>query len=657
MTARSSSTMRGWRRTAVCIAIGVAALTQAACGGDDKPAQDSAAPGDTAVDTRDADAAPPDAASGVGCCPLGNCGDVTLACVSGACVPRPAAGGCYFDGECAPGERCQGATFCACGATDCEPAPGTCGFGAGCCNGDADCAGGEVCEAGTCRAKPAQGCWRDSHCGAGEVCEGAAPNPCGQAGPDAPGHCALPGVCCLTDAECGGGVCRGARCVEKATAGACWADGECGAGQTCLGEKLCACSPGASDVSACDAPPTPGRCGVAADSCCSKDSDCQGGQWCVAGECAPAPDRAKDECWVDGHCGVGRVCEGATLCGCKDDGCTQSVVGQCRTRTIDCGADADCPTAMRCAVPDQSLCPDEAAPTRGVCVAQVDGGCWQKADCHPDLRCGDEEICRDPAGCDAPNRAGTCREKVKRWDCCDSHNDCIDGYECRNQDSSLTCPPSSSAVCLAAPIFGEGCWNVEDCPAGLSCYRVWICGCNGKCYFNRQGNCEPPSNCQTNFDCGEGFVCARDPECFLSPCTTAATCNSGGQCQEKVEGGCWTHDECGEGKYCEGLRICPSDTTCTVPDQPGICADRAGLGECCTSFKGCEPGLRCLSPAQRSGCKVDNTSVCVPAVTPGTSCFGDDDCDALQRCEGAIVCPCGVDNCTAEPQPGQCVPR
>ena len=62
-----------------------------------------------------------------------------------------------------------------------------------------------------------------------------------------------------------------------------------------------------------------------------------------------------------------------------------------------------------------------------------------------------------------------------------------------------------------------------------------------------------------------------------------------------------------------------------------------------------------MSPAERSGCNVDYTSVCVPAVTPGTSCFGDDDCDEDQRCEGARVCPCGVEACTNDPQPGTCI--
>jgi len=640
--------------------LGIAA---AGCGGDkttaDTTSKDTSVVPDTTVDV------PPEVdPNATVCCPVGNCADATMACVSGACVPKKAsADACYFDGECQDGKTCLGATFCACAATGCSAVAGTCGYGDGCCDRDSDCSGGAACEAGTCKPKPAQGCWRDSHCGAGEICEGAAPVACGAVGAGVPGHCAIAGACCLGDAECGDGVCRGGRCVEAARGGQCWADGECSGGETCLGENLCTCvSP--PDVATCLVSSTPGRCGSADDSCCSRDSDCGAGELCVEGECAALPEPAKNECWVDGHCGLGRVCEGASLCGCNEDGCTTSTIGQCRTLAIACSDSATCPVGMHCIAPDQAICP-EGGPTGGgevpaqpgVCVETVDFGCWEASDCDAELRCGAEEVCRNPAGCDWPNRPGECREKVRRWDCCDSHTECADGYECRNQDSSLTCPPSSSAVCLNKANFGEDCWNVDDCPTGLACSRVWICGCNGKCYFNRIGACEVPTNCQTNVDCGDGYICALDPECFSSPCTTAATCPSGGRCQEKVEGGCWSHSECGAGKYCEGLKICPSDTTCTLPDQPGICGERAGLGECCTSFKGCEPGLRCLSPAEREGCKIDHTSVCVPAVTPGASCYGDDDCDVQQRCEGARVCPCGVETCTTPPEAGSCVPR
>jgi hypothetical protein len=57
----------------------------------------------------------------------------------------------------------------------------------------------------------------------------------------------------------------------------------------------------------------------------------------------------------------------------------------------------------------------------------------------------------------------------------------------------------------------------------------------------------------------------------------------------------------------------------------------------------------------RSGCKADFSSVCVPAVTLGSECYADDDCESGQRCDGALVCPCGVESCAGEPQAGTCV--
>lgn len=622
-----------------------------ACGGDE-PATDTAP---EVVETREveADVAPDVDPNATVCCPVGTCADSREACINGACVPKkPAASSCYFDGECRDGKQCVGETYCACGTTDCVAVPGTCGFGEGCCDSDADCSGGLGCVAGTCKGKPATGCLRDDHCAAGQVCEGEAPAVCGQAGSDVVGHCAVAGVCCVDDRECGEGVCRGGSCVEEATGDACWADGECTGGQGCLGLHLCQCVPGAG---ACDLPSAPGRCGVAADSCCSKDVDCGAGEICVAGQCGVKPQKALDDCWLDEHCGVGRVCEGASLCGCDDAECT-STIGQCKTLAIPCGANDACPVNMHCVTPDTAFCPGSDEPMQKMCVADTDGGCWEASDCPTvGQRCGTETICRDPEGCDWPNAAGECAQQNTRWQCCDSHLECGPGYVCRNQDTSVTCPPASSAVCLEEAIYAETCWNVTDCPPGLACARVWVCGCDGKCSFNRQGSCVTPTYCQTNFDCGEGYTCATDPECFSSPCTSATTCESGGRCQEKVDGGCWSHSDCGDGQYCDGLRVCPMDLSCALPDQPGVCGPRAALGECCSSFKGCEPGLRCLSPAERSGCNVDYTSVCVPAVTPGTSCFGDDDCDEDQRCEGARVCPCGVEACTNDPQPGTCI--
>jgi len=654
-----------WARIVMAAAV-VAAL--GACGGG-SGGQDA---GDTRADattTTDATVAPDTGPATIACCPLGNCG-FGQECVQGACLPEAKdtveRRGCYFDGECPSGATCEGETVCGCGipVADCAGVPGACRYPTGCCNGDGDCGGGQVCVAGQCKAKAGEGsCWRDAQCDGGQVCEGAVACACGDAScQDRIGRCGIPGTCCGGDHECGEGQCLEGRCLPKArdlAAGACWGDGDCGAGQACLGESLCACTPGAASDASCALPSTPGRCGVAADACCASDADCEGGEICVEGKgCVRKPNRSatRDECWVDAHCGVGRVCERATLCGCDEAGCSEKI-GRCHTPVVHCEGDAACPVGMRCARPDVGWCPDspEVRPD-GVCVPLEDAGeCWSTDDCAGATRCGGEVVCIDGEGCRAKNLPGMCREKVKIRDCCSSHLDCEDDLECRNNDASLTCPVTQGAVCLPKPVYGESCWNLYDCPEGKTCQRTMVCGCNGKCRWNNMGQCETPLHCTADIQCGSDSVCAHDTECIVSPCTVATNCPIGGTCQLKIEGACWNHEECGAGEYCAGLRVCPADQVCVAPDQPGVCAPRGAIGECCTSLRGCKSGLRCLSPTQRSGCSADFASVCVPAVTIGNECFGDDDCDNGQRCEGALVCPCGVETCAGEPQAGHCV--
>lgn len=664
-----------WTRyLTIAVAALIALGSLAACGGGSSQADaaDTATPTDATAAT-DTATIPDTAATTVACCPLGNCGP-NEDCVSGACLPKKkAADACYFDGECPAGARCDGEVACACGAelASCAATPGACRYPTGCCNADGDCEDGGVCVAGQCRTKPASGaCWRDDQCDAGAVCLGVEACACGASDcTDRPGICGLAGPCCASDAECAlsgsGGVCRGGRCVAPAAAlpaGSCWQDDDCADGEGCLGVSLCACAVGHADDASCAVPTTPGRCGKAAESCCTVDGDCGAGELCVGGACARAPDRSrtKDECWVDGHCGVGRVCEGARLCGCHEDGCATSTVGHCRTLAPSCAADVECPVGMRCVRPDEGYCADDPTPPGGVCVAEIEttkGQCWSTAECDGVSRCGGEEVCADGAGCDLPNRAGECMPKIKKWDCCNSHIECGDGLECRNSDASSTCPVGTGAICVPKPVFGESCWNLYDCPEGKTCQRTNICGCNGKCRWNNMGQCETPEFCDVDLDCGQDSVCAHDTECILSPCTTAATCSIGGRCQQRLEGACWSHDECGAGKYCEGLRVCPSDQTCVAPDQPGTCQPRAELGGCCTSLRGCEPGLRCVSVINRSGCSADFSAICVPAVTLGSDCYADDDCETGQRCAGATLCPCGAEDCTSPPKAGSCVPE
>jgi hypothetical protein len=638
----------------------VALLLLGACGGD--PDEKDTADQDT--DVVDTDVVPDTEVDttpeGTQCCPLGNC-PIGESCVSGACLPTALEATCYLDANCGLGQVCDAETLCGCGDVGCDATPGSCRYPEGCCQGDGECSGTEACVDGTCQAAVAGGCWRDDDCTGGQTCEGLERCACDDASCTAKaGVCGQAGVCCLTDEECGAdGLCRAGRCLVGAGDGRCYADGDCTvSGETCLGDVPCSCG----DI-ACAQPNTRGTCGAEGSACCDDATDCGNGEICVDGiGCHRAPaitgtvTDQRYECWADDHCGRGATCVGATTCGCGDATCVPAI-GECRTDVATCGADSDCDPGMRCVTPDTDACPGAPPATTGICVEAVDAvtGCWTSDDCLPFERCSAETICTEAGGCTARNRPGLCSDLVKLRDCCDSHRECEDGLECRNQNTSLTCPPDNSAICVPTPAFGQTCWNYLDCPEGDACNRSWMCGCNGKCRWNRLGDCEKPVFCQSDIDCGSEEVCARDPECILSPCTTQATCNPGGQCQPLIEDFCWTHDECGEGNYCENLKVCPPASDCLVPDAPGECAPRAPVGDCCTSYRGCDVGLRCVSVAGATGCTLDNTAVCVPAIVNGTDCFGDDDCGPDQRCSGAVICPCGVDNCDTVPQAGSCI--
>ncbi len=630
----------------------IAAFLSAGCGSDTDPAEDTSA--DTTVADTQADTQVEDTAEdGTRCCPLGVCAQ-GQSCVAGACLPTLGIGQCYYDGECDAGQVCNGATACGCGDIDCTPRAGSCGYPAGCCNTSGDCDGSERCIEGRCLEQPPSGeCYTDSSCSAGEVCEGATSCPCGVDGCEAaPGVCGIEGVCCKTDGECGpGGVCRHGGCVEAPTSGQCYGDDDCSGSDVCHGAARCPC--GAD----CSIATSPGVCGAAGSLCCAADSDCLGGEICVEGRgCVPSPSvlAEDDGCYVDGHCGHGRVCLGAELCECGDASC-EMVAGNCWTGHQPCVDEGDCGVGLTCRIVDPLYCPGAGEPTEGLCVPEADGGCWATDECHQDLRCGEEEVCLDPQGCDEPNVKGSCLEKVLLRDCCSSHVECEEGTTCRNQNSSVTCPPNSSSVCLSVPELGVTCWNRDDCPEGLVCNRAWICGCNGKCRRSSEGSCEEPTFCQDNLDCATDELCARDTECINSPCTTTSTCDPGGQCQPIIEGLCWTHSECGDGNYCEGVRVCPPNGDCLVPDAPGECAPRRQLGECCTSHRGCDSGMRCISVAADTACILDFSSVCVPAVASNLACYADEDCGPNQHCAGSQICPCGVESCEGDPIPGTCV--
>ena len=589
-----------------------------------------------------------------GCCPAGVCGPGEV-CLEGRCHPAPGSKRCYVAGECQSGQVCQDATQCECGDADCTPKMGLCQWPEGCCNDHAECQEGEHCHQGVCRPAPgAELCWLDLHCKAGEVCEQVTSCPCGVEGCEAaPGRCSLPGICCLSDAECGEGRCVGNRCYPEPEAGYCYEQGDCPGVGECVGAYVCPCG----DTS-CLIPTTQGVC-TSADVCCSDAGDCAVTEICIEGrECVAAP--AGGGCYLDDHCGLGRECKGAQLCECGTLCPTStSVAGSCVTKAIVCSTDAQCGAGMRCVVPDVDYCPGAPDPTLGVCVETVDQGCWATSDCGYGQHCAGEAVCTNPSGCTSANVAGQCMGYSKLDDCCDSHLDCGEGFECRNSNTTLTCPPGSTATCVPVPTYGEDCWNYTDCIEGQVCNQAFICACGARCVKSRPGWCGSAlgQSCKTNIDCGTGSSCAIDSECKINPCFNNNDCPIAGKCKPKEAGRCWGHDECPIDQYCKGLTLCPNDTECSDPDTSGECSPLEGLGACCETYKACEAGLRCISTAYMTGCVLDVSAVCVPRkdqLANGT-CFTDQDCSDGRVCQNTNVCACGLAGCETPPQAGQCV--
>lgn len=256
----------------------------------DDAAADDAATADAGADAATVtDAAPPTdsgpsaCADNSDCAPADYCQKTTCGAATGVCATRPR----FCPDVVMPVCGCDGVTY----GNPCEAAAAGVNVGSsgmcpstGACTSDADCGGTDYCRfvigacggTGTCtmRSGPICSGLYDPMCG----CNGTTySNPCnaGAAGMSiaSRGACSSscgsrpPLGCCYQDADCTspvgrpsrceGGVCATTAgvCVDVSIAsGSCWNDGDCRAGETCMGARICPCG------ALCILPDAPGRC-------------------------------------------------------------------------------------------------------------------------------------------------------------------------------------------------------------------------------------------------------------------------------------------------------------------------------------------------------------------------------------------------------------
>ncbi len=460
------------------------------------------------------------------------------------CHPKPTAGACYTQSDCAPGALCTGAGLCSC-EMNCISNTGTCVSNTGCCGASTECPGGQLCVAGGASggkcapALPAGQCWSSAQCGKGMTCEGASLCPCGVAcgAPDVPGKCVTPVVpCCKTDADCGDKVCVSGVCKAPLASGACWTNSDCATGQSCEGASLCPCG------TACAVPDAPGKCKAPSlpAGCCKSSANCGTGKVCTPfvgipsstalGACVPS--LSGTQCYTDSDCGNGKLCSGASVCPCGEACDQASTPGKC---IVDpkpagcCGAGKPCTGGKSCF--------GASTASQGVCLSDPEeGGCYESSDCESGHYCVGAVLCPCGAACKKPSAAGACTEIPSG--CCLEDSGCAPGTSCHADGTGLgTCLP---------PVVEHECWYDDDCEKGEVCLGAVSCPCGATCGVASQpGKCglsgcvgTNPQGCTLDAQCPADTHCVSVTTCLPSSCTCnvakgawecTADCN-GGKC-------------------------------------------------------------------------------------------------------------------------------
>ncbi|MDF3064800.1 MAG: hypothetical protein K0R38_401 [Polyangiaceae bacterium] len=305
-----------------------------------------------------------------------------------------------------------------------------------------------------------------------------------------------------------------------------------------------------------------------------------------------------------------------------------------------CVTTANCPWHKRC---DEERCEAVAEGTAcngnsecGNAQYCTQGACKNRALVRPGEDCQEAEAagrtCPEGSECHSmyhpfdPDGAGgasaidsDCFDPRTNVGFCDSGGpSCKPGYYCPafwdfepvpcEQRGALgdDCRPDQALGCLPGLSCNFGKCQPAEAPEGSRCdSRI----SSGPSSLRRQ---RLPRNC------GDGLYCqsttAPEGECAPTKALGAA-CSHWGECSD---GYCKQNVEGEPGGTCTALAIdapCGGNETCPVGASclSGVCRLHAGLGEACSSERGCPPGSECIR-------RPNSADVCLRAAAVGEDC-------------------------------------
>jgi len=234
------------------------------------------------------------------------------------------------------------------------------------------------------------------------------------------------------------------------------------------------------------------------------------------------------------------------------------------------------------------------------------------------------EVCNDLVPCASglfcSSAIGRCEPQGDAGDNCNllAANSCKSGLVC---DASSVCRHDP-------PELGEPCGEFVDCASGLACSSFLAGTCQEQGDAGDGCNLLVPHSCKSGLVCDASSVCRHDPPERGEPCGIGVSCAGSLVCSKDIAGTCGDRggagDSCsgtGQGSceadlVCDFLRVCRHqpphlDEPCGigVPCDDGLfcqggtqrCKEYKTVGEGCSAFNLCAPGLAC-DPCFTSSC-------------------------------------------------------